>query len=119
MAVSTARSSGRSAWTGDQAARLLDPHAGDARALLQLEPQPHGRLGLGGRPGELGVALAGVHVAQVEERSLVKDGQEDPVARCHVADIEVAAPLALAVDACRHLAVGRDPERADERRDRP
>ena len=119
MAVSTAWSSGRSAWIGDQAVRLLDPHPGDALALLQLEPQPHGGLGLGGGAGELGVALAGVDVAQVEASPLVEDRQEDPVAGRHVADVEVAAPLALAVDAGGHLAVGRDAERADERRDRP
>ena len=36
-----------------------------------------------------------------------------------LADVEVAAPFALAVEAGRHLAVRGDAERADERRDRP
>ena len=104
---------------GDQTLRFLDPHPGDALPLLQLEPEPDGGLGLGGRAGELGVALTGVDIAQVKASPLVEDRQIDAVARRDVADVEVAAPFALAVEAGGHLAVGRDPERSDERRDRP
>src|SRR5436190_12409129 len=45
--------------------------------------------------------------------------QVNAVAGRRVADVEVAAPFALAVDARRHLTVRRDAERADEWRDRP
>src|SRR5262249_57397676 len=45
--------------------------------------------------------------------------QQDAVARAHVADVEVAAPLALAVQAGRHLALRGHAQRAEERRDRP
>ena len=104
---------------GDDRGRLLDPHPGHRPALDQVEVETHGGLGLGGRPRELGVALAGVDIAQVEARALVEHGKVDPVSRRDVADVEIAAPLALAVEARRHLALGRDPDGADERRDRP
>ena len=117
MAVSTAWSSGRSAWMATRLPGFSIRRPGCA-ALLQLEPQPDGRTGLGGRAGELGVALAGMDVTQVEPRPRGRPAG-DPVPRGDVADVEVAAPFALAVDAGRHLAVGRDAKRADERRDRP
>src|SRR5262249_31051116 len=76
-------------------------------------------LGLGGSPGELSVALTGMDVSQIEASPLVEDRQHDAVARRHVADVEVAPPLSLAVHAGGHLAVGRDAQRADKRGDRP
>src|SRR5439155_15438374 len=78
-----------------------------------------GRLGLGSGAGELGVALRGMDVAEVEESAGMMDRQIDAIAHRNVANIEVAAPIALAVEAGGDLAVGGDADGADERRDRP
>src|SRR5262249_35746476 len=69
--------------------------------------------------GELSVTLAGVNIAEVEERSRVKNRQQNSVARRHVADVEVAAPFPLAIETRGHLTVGRDAESSNEGRDRP
>jgi len=104
---------------GHQGRRLFDAHPGDALVLEHFQTQPHRGTRLGGRPGKLGVALAGVHVAKIEERSRMKDGQENAIAGRDVADVEIAAPLTLAIQTRAHFAVRSDAERADERRDRP
>ena len=67
------------------------------------------RLGRGA--GEFGVALAGVDVAEIKKSAGVENGQEDAVSWADVADVEVAAPFALAVEAGRHLALRRDKSR--------
>ena len=61
-----------------------------------------------------------VDVAEVEEGPPeVVDRQVNAVAGGDVADVEIAAPFALAVETRRDLAVGGDAKRADERGDRP
>src|SRR5262249_61506638 len=69
--------------------------------------------------GKLGIALAGMHIAKVEKRTGMVDGQQDAVAGAYVADVEVSAPFALAVQASRHFTVGCDAQCSDERRNRP
>ena len=60
-----------------------------------------------------------MHIAQVEERPGMKDRQQNAIARRGIANVQVAAPFTLPVHAGRHLALGRDPERADKGSDRP
>jgi len=54
-------------------------------------------------------SLAGVHVAQIEERTGMKDRQQNAVADGRVADVEIPAPFPLPVDACRHFRSGAIP----------
>ena len=49
----------------------------------------------------------------------MEDGQQNPVAGCHIADIKVPAPFTLSIQAGRHFTVGADTESSNERRDRP
>src|SRR5208283_2065882 len=66
-----------------------------------------------------GVSLAGMDIAEVEKRSRVQHREKAPVARSDVADIEVAAPFTLAVQAGGDLAIGRHSQGDDEGSQRP
>src|SRR5262245_16235188 len=98
---------------------LLDAHPRHALPLDDFQLEPDGRLRLRGRAGELGIALARMHITQAEQRSGMVDGQEDAITSRHVADVEIAAPVALTVNAGRDFAIGADTERANEGGDWP
>src|SRR5262245_51858450 len=49
----------------------------------------------------------------------MKNRQQDAVTDRHIADVEIAAPFALAIDAGGHLPIGRHADGADKGRDRP
>src|SRR2546422_148255 len=79
---------------GNQRLRLLDAHPRDLLRLDDIELDAYRRLGLGGGAGELGVALAGMDVAEAKEGAGMMDRQIDAVADGDVADVEVAPPFA-------------------------
>src|SRR5438270_9702231 len=99
--------------------RFFDARPRDCFSFNQIEMQPDCGLSFSGGPGELGVSLAGVHIANVEKGACVENRQVNAIAWRYVANIEVATPLALAIQTGRHLAVRRHSKRSDERRDRP
>ena len=104
---------------GDNRIRLVDPHPRHTLLLDDVELQADRGVGFGGGAGVFGVALAGVDVAQVEPATLMIDRQVDAMAGADVADVQVAAPVALAVQAGRDFSIRRHADRANERRDRP
>src|SRR5262249_9730611 len=61
-----------------------------------------------------GVSLAGMHVTQIEKCARMMNWQQNAVADRDVADVEVSAPLSLAVETRGDFAVGSHAERADE-----
>ena len=104
---------------GDDRAGLLDSQPGDALALDEIEAHADSRLRLGGGAGELGVALAGVHVAEIEQPARMGDREVDAAAGRGVSNVQIATPLALAIRAAHHFPVRRHAKRADKRGDGP
>ena len=104
---------------GDKCVRFFDAHPRHLRVLQQLKVQPDCGARLRSRAGKLGIALAGVHIAQIKTRASMVHRQINFVAHCHIADVQIAAPFTLPVKAGAHLAVRRRAERAHKWRHRP
>ena len=119
MAVSTATSSGRKACNEMIDSGFSIRIQGMRFPLTSSKLKPHGGHRFGRRATELGIALAGMHVAQIKQCAGMEYRQQYAIARGHVANIEVAAPFALAVEAGAHFAIGSHAQRADKRRERP
>ena len=66
-----------------------------------------------------GVALTRMYIAKIKKAAFMVDGEMDSVTGRYVADIEITAPGALAVDACRYLTVWCGTDGTDERCDGP
>jgi hypothetical protein len=49
-----------------------------------------------------------MHITEVEQRSGMEDWQVNPIARRHVANVEISAPFALAINTGGYFAVGSD-----------
>src|SRR5205814_7025056 len=75
--------------------------------------------GLGGGPGKLRISLAGMDIPQIEARSRMEDREVDTAARRSVPDIQIAAPLALSIQAGGDLSIRRDSQGSDKGSDRP
>src|SRR5260370_6428100 len=104
---------------GNNRLRLFNSHPGNPLLLDQVEAHANRGLGLRRGAGKLGVALAGMDIAQIEERARMKNRQLNPIPYAHVPNVKIAAPFALSVDAGGHLALRRDADRSDKRRDWP
>src|SRR5207244_7381166 len=93
---------------GDDRLRLFNSHPVDSLALNQIQPDADGRPGLRGGTSEFGISLACMDIAQVKQSAGMKNRQKDAVADRDIADIKIAAPLTLAVDARGDFALRRD-----------
>src|SRR5260370_13675778 len=103
----------------DEGVRLLDSHPGDLFRFDDVELDLDRRFRLGGSASEFRVPLACVDIAEVKEGARMMDRQVDAIADGDIANIEVAAPFPLAVEAGGDFPVGSDADRAVKRLDRP
>ena len=60
-----------------------------------------------------------MYIAKVKKATFMVNREVDSVTGRYVADIEITAPGALAVDACRYLTVWCGTDGTDERRNGP